>query len=79
MAISEKARYKRYCNEVKNMTNKYIEINKLLPTTHYKYDKETHLWHSYISDCNNNILQDFGYNKSFEELENVVKTTKGEF
>lgn len=66
MAISEKARYHRYCNEVKNMTNKYIEINKTLPTTHYKYDKQTKLWHCYISDCNNNILQDFGYNEKFE-------------
>lgn len=77
MAISEKVKYKRYCNEVRNMTNKYIEINKSLPTTHYKYDKESNLWHGYILDCNNNILQDFGYNESFEELEKQIKVLKG--
>ena len=77
MAISEKVKYKRYCNEVRNMTNKYIEINKSLPTTHYKYDKESNLWHGYISDCNNNILQDFGYNESFEALENQIRIMKG--
>lgn len=59
------------------MTNKYKEINKTLPTTCYKYDKETQLWHGYLMSCNNEMLQDFRYNENFEEIEKMVKTTKG--
>ena len=60
------------------MNNKYIQINKSLPTTHYKYDKETKLWHGFIKDSDNKLIQDFGYNESFDELEKLVKRLRGE-
>lgn len=78
MAISNKVKYERYCNEVANMTNKYEHLNSTLPTTCYKLDKETGLWHGYLMSCDNEILQDFGYNKDFKELENQIKIIKGE-
>ena len=78
MAISKSEKKKHFINEVICMTKRCELKNALADTTCYKYDKETQMWHGYITNCRNEIIQDFGYNEKFEELEKQVKIMKGE-